>query len=327
MLVFTMLFLVAACSQKTDSRAEETAASTAMEEKKGTTAAQSGAPATETKTLSGEINIEGSSTVYPISSAIAEEFSKLFKDVNVSVGFAGTSSGFKKLYAGQIHIGDASRPISQEEIDKCKENGIEYTEFKVAFDSISVVVNKENTWVESLTADQLKAMWEPDSKVKTWKDVNPEWPADQIKFYAPGADSGMFEYFTEAIIKKKDAIRTDITSSGDDNALVTSVANDKNAIAFFGYAYYLENKDKLNIVKVDCGKGPIEPTVEMIKNGTYIPLSRPLFIYVNNKDLAEDHIKEYVKFYLSPEGRKLVADVGYVPLDDKEYDDQLAKLK
>lgn len=278
------------------------------------------------KVLSGEINIDGSSTVYPISAAVAEEFVKLYKDVKVSVGFAGTGGGMKKFYAGQINIADASRPIKQSEIDECKNAGIEYTEFTVAYDGLSVVVNKDNDWVTSLTVDQLKAMWEPESKIMKWNDIDPSWPDQTIKFYAPGTDSGTFEYFTEEVNKKAGAIRTDITPSEDDNVLVTGVANDKNAIGFFGYAYYIENKDKLKVVPVDGGAGPVEPTFDTIKDGTYKPLSRPLFIYVNNKNLAEDHIKEYVRYYLT-EGRVLVGDVGYVPLEDTAYEAELAKIK
>ena len=278
------------------------------------------------KALSGEINIDGSSTVYPITAAVAEEFAKLNKDVKVSVGVAGTGGGMKKFYAGQIDICDASRPIKQEEIDAAKKNSIEYTEFKVAFDGLSIVVNKENDWLKSLTVDQLKAMWEPDSKIKTWKDIDASWPAEPIKFYSPGTDSGTFEYFTEEITGKKGAIRTDITPSEDDNVLVTGVANDKNAIGYFGYAYYLENKDKLKIIPVDGGAGPVEPTFDTIKNGTYKPLSRPLFIYANNKKLTEDHIKEFIRYYLT-EGKALIGDVGYVPLEDAAYETELAKIK
>jgi len=270
--------------------------------------------------------IDGSSTVYPISSAIGEEFSKIYPDVKVSVAYAGTGGGFKKFYANQIDICDASRPIKQEEIDKCKENGINYIEFTVAYDGISVVVNKQNTWCKSLTVEQLKAMWEPDSKIKTWKDIDPSWPDNQIKFYAPGTDSGTFEYFTEEITKKKGAIRTDITPSEDDNVLVTGVENDKNAIAFFGYAYYEENKARLSAVNVDAGEGPVEPTFETIKSKKYKPLSRPLFIYVNSKKMEEPHIKEFIKYYLE-NAKTLVPEVGYVPLEESAYKEQLSKIK
>lgn len=315
MLAMVMVFS-AGCGQKTENGAADQAATTT----------QANQEAAEAKKITGEINIDGSSTVYPITAAVAEEFVKAYPGVKTSVGYAGTGGGFKKFYANEIPICNASRPIKQEEIDKCKEAGIEYTEFIVAYDGLSIVVNKENTWVNSLTVDQLKAMWEPDSKVKTWKDIDPSWPAEPIKFYSPGTDSGTFEYFTEEITEKKGAIRTDITPSEDDNVLVTGVANDKNAIGYFGFAYYLENADKLKVVPVDGGKGAVEPTVETIKNGTYAPLSRPLFVYVNNKNLAEEHIREFMKYFLT-EGVALVGDVGYVPLEDKGYADELAKIK
>lgn len=292
----------------------------------GTDTATTATEQTETKALAGNINIDGSSTVYPISAAVGEEFSKLNTNVKVSVGYAGTGGGMKKFSAGQIDIADASRPIKQEEIDACKANGIEYTEFKVANDGISIVVNKDNTWCKSLTVEQLKAMWEPGSKIKTWKDIDPSWPAETIKFYSPGTDSGTFEYFTEAIVEKKNSIREDVTPSEDDNVLVTGVENDKNAIGYFGFAYYEENADKLGLVMVDSGSGPVVPSQETIKAYTYKPLSRPLFIYVNNAKLAENHVKEYLKFYLT-EAKNLVSEVGYVPLEDKQYEEELAKIQ
>lgn len=324
-LVLSLLSTLAACGQKADSEGGAAESRETAQQQEGTKN-QEEAKKEEAKKLSGEINIDGSSTVYPISSAIGEEFSKLNPDVRVSVGFSGTGGGMKKFYAGQIPIADASRPIKQNEIDECKKNDIEYTEFTVAYDGISVVVNTSNDWAESITVEELKKMWEPDSKVKTWKDVNTAWPDQPIKFYAPGTDSGTFEYFTEAIMGKAGAIRTDITPSEDDNVLVTGVANDKYAIGFFGYAYYEENKDKLKVLSIDAGNGPVEPAAETIKNGTYKPLARPVFIYVNNKNLAEDHIKEFVKYYLT-EGTKLIPDVGYVPLETKDYEAQLAKIK
>lgn len=309
-ILFIAMLMSVACSQQGNQQGE------------GTTKAAG----VTNKALSGEINIDGSSTVYPITAAVAEEFALENRNVKVSVGFAGTGGGMKKFYAGQIDICDASRPIKQSEIEEVKKAGIEYTEFKVAYDGLSIVVNKDNDWVKTLTVEQLKTMWEPDSKIKNWSDIDPSWPNEPIKFYAPGTDSGTFEYFTEAVNEKAGAIRTDITPSEDDNVLVTGVANDKNAIGFFGYAYYLENKDQLKVVPVDGGKGPVEPSFDTIKDGSYSPLSRPLFIYVNNSKLAEDHVKEFVKYYLT-EGRQLVADVGYVALEDSAYETELAKIK
>lgn len=276
--------------------------------------------------LTGEIKIDGSSTVFPITEAIAEEFIKENPNVKIPVGVSGTGGGFKKFANKEIAISDASRPIKEEEAAKAKANGVEYTELKVAFDGVSVVVNKDNTWVKSLTVEELKKMWSPDSKVKTWKDVRPEWPNEPIKFYTPGTDSGTFDYFTEAICGKGGAMRSDVTPSEDDNVLVQGVAGDKNAIGFFGFAYYEENKDKLKLVPIDSGKGPVEPTFDTIRNNSYAPLSRPLFIYVNNAELQKPEIKEFIKFYIS-NAKDLVPQVGYVAVPDADYQADLAKIK
>lgn len=280
----------------------------------------------ENKDLKGSINIDGSSTVYPISSAVAEEFAAEANGVKINVGQSGTGGGMKKFYSGTLDICDASRPISDKEKEECKKNNIEYTEYKVAQDGITIVVNKDNTWAKSMTVEQLKKMWSADSKVKTWKDIDPSWPDAKISFYSPGSDSGTFEFFTEAICGKKGSIRKDITPSEDDNVLVKGVEGDKNAIAYFGYAYYKENKTKVNDVKVDAGKGAIEPTVETIKSGSYAPLSRPLFIYVNNSKQKEEHVKAFLKYYFE-KGPKISEDVGYISLDKAVYDESLNKIK
>lgn len=276
--------------------------------------------------LTGEIKIDGSSTVFPITEAVAEEFNKLHPEVKIPVGVSGTGGGFKKFAAKEIAISDASRPIKDKEATAAKEAGVEYIEVKVAFDGLSVLVNPANTWVESLTVDDLKKIWAPDSTVKTWADVRPEWPAEEIKFYAPGTDSGTFDYFTEEINGKSGAIRSDITPSEDDNVLVQGIAGDKNAIGFFGFAYYVENKDKVKAVKIDAGNGAIEPTFETIENGSYSPLSRPLFIYVNKAELARPEVKEFVNFYLT-EAKNLVNEVGYVAMPQKIYEEGLAAIK
>ncbi|MCX7921419.1 MAG: PstS family phosphate ABC transporter substrate-binding protein [Clostridia bacterium] len=277
--------------------------------------------ATDTnKDLSGKIAVDGSSTVYPITMAVAEEFKSANPNVEVSVAMAGTGGGMKKFYAGEIDICDASRPIKEEEIEKCKEKGIEYVEFMVAYDGISVVVNKDNNWVDSITAEELKKIWEKDSKVKKWKDVNPAWPDAEIKLYGPGTDSGTFEFFTKAINGKEKESRTDFTPSEDDNVIVQGVSGDKNAMGYFGFAYYEENADKLKVLKI----GGIEPTFDSIKDLSYKPLSRPLYIYVNKAKLEQEHVKTFVKFYLE-NADTLVKDVKYVPLTD--YKDELAKIK
>lgn len=272
--------------------------------------------------LAGQIKIDGSSTVLPISEAAAEEFSKENKDVKITVGESGTGGGFKKFLNKEIDIADASRGIKKEEIDLAKTAGIEYEEIKVGVDGLTVVINKENTWAVDMTADELKKIWELDSKVKTWKDVRPEWPAENIKFFAPGTASGTFEFFTEAINKKAKAQRTDAQLSEDDNVLVQGVAGDKNAIGYFGYSYYEANKSKMTAVKVNS----VLPSFDTIKDGSYKPLSRPLFIYVNKASLAKPEIKAFVKYYLE-NATTLVKEANYVPLLETEYKAYLEKIK
>ena len=264
------------------------------------------------------IRIVGSSTVFPISQAMAEEFMKANSGVNITVGESGTSGGFKKFIKGEVEIADASRPIDEKEIASLKEAGIEFIEIPVAFDGLSVVVNKDNTWVDHLTVEELKKMWAPDSKVNNWKDVRAGFPDQELKLYGAGTDSGTFEYFTEAIVGKKKASRSDYTGSEDDNQLVQGVKGDKGALGYFGFAYYVENKDSLKIVKIDGGKGPIEPTADTINTGTYAPLSRPLFIYINKKALDNPTVKKFLDFYLG-EGKELISSVGYVPLPEEAY--------
>ena len=281
-------------------------------------------PATEVA-LSGEIAIDGSSTVYPITSAVAEEFQKLHQDLRITVGFSGTGGGFEKFIAGETDINNASRYIKDEEKTSLDENGIAYKELEVAFDGLSVVVNHANDFVDYLTVDELKKMWEPSSTVMTWQDVRPEWPAEEIKFFSPGADSGTFDYFTEEVVGESGAIRTDITASEDDNVLVTGVAGEETAIGFFGYAYYQENKEALKIVPIDSGSGPIEPNDQTIMDGTYTPLSRPLLIYVREDALEKEEVKAFVTYYLT-EGIALVPQVGYVSLPDENYAATLESL-
>ena len=272
--------------------------------------------------LSGKISIDGSSTVYPISAAVAEEFKKIQDGVDITVALSGTGGGMKKFSVGEIDICDASRPIKEEEIATAKKNGIDYTEFMVAYDGISVVVNKANQWIDNITVEELNKIWNEKSTVKTWKEVNDKWPNEPIKLYGPGTDSGTFEYFTEAINKKAKSMRKDFTPSEDDNVLVKGVEGDKNAMGYFGYAYYLENKDKLKVLTVSA----VAPDFSTIKDGSYKPLSRPLFIYVNNKSLSNGPVKEFVKYYLS-EGIKLIKNVGYIELDDVKYKKEFAKIK
>ena len=267
------------------------------------------------------IKIDGSSTVYPITEAVAEEFQKLKRGaVKVTVGISGTGGGFKKFSRGETDISDASRPIVKKEMDACKEAGIEYIELPVAYDGIAVMVNPKNTYVTSMTPADLKKIWEPTAEriITKWNQVNPKWPDTPLKLYGPGVDSGTFDYFTEAIVGKARSSRGDFTASEDDNVLVQGVATDKGALGFFGYAYYAENKDKLKIVPIDAGKGPVTPSEKTIMGGSYQPLSRPIFIYVNKKAAERPEIREFVEFYLK-NAPTLVKQVKYVPLPDRAY--------
>jgi len=291
-------------------------------------------------TLSGQpvmaeskiIKIDGSSTVYPISEAVAEEYQKAKKGtVKVTVGISGTGGGFKRFCRGETDISNASRPIKDSEIEACKEKGIEFIELPIAYDGLAVVVNPKNTWVTALTVADLKKMWEPEAKetVKKWNQVRPEWPDAPLKLFGPGADSGTFEYFTEAVVGKAKASRGDFTASEDDNVLVQGVSGDKNAIGYFGLAYYEENKDKLKIVPIDGGKGPVTPSLKTVEDGSYQPLSRPLFIYISKASASKPEIKEYVDFYLK-NAQKLVTQSKYIPLPPKAYSlaqDRFAKVK
>ncbi|MEW6739371.1 MAG: PstS family phosphate ABC transporter substrate-binding protein [Nitrospirota bacterium] len=269
------------------------------------------------------IKIDGSSTVYPITEAVAEEFQKLKKkEVKVTVGISGTGGGFKKFCRGETDISDASRPILKKEMDVCKEHGIEYIELPVAYDGLAVMVNPKNNWVKSMTVDELKKIWEPaaQGKVTKWNQVKAEWPDAPLKLYGAGVDSGTYDYFTEAITGKAKSSRGDFTASEDDNVLVQGIAGDKNALGFFGLAYYEENKNKLKLVPVinpKTGKEVI-PSEKTVMDGTYQPLSRPIFIYVSKKAAEKPEIKEFVEYYLK-NAAKLVKQVKYVPLPAKAY--------
>ncbi len=268
------------------------------------------------------IKIDGSSTVFPIAEAVAEEFqiSKKGK-VRVTVGIAGTGGGFKRFCRGETDISNASRPILKEEMEACAAAGIKYMELPVAFDALTVVVNPQNTWVKSLTVADLKKMWEPGAqgRVTKWNQVRSEWPAQPLMLFGPGADSGTFDYFTEAVNGKAKASRGDYTASEDDNVLVQGVENNKNAIGYFGYAYYVAHKDKMRAVPIVNPKGKeVSPSVEAVNDGSYNPLSRPLFIYVRDTAAARAEVQDFIKFYLT-DGAKLAQEVGYVPLPANAY--------
>ncbi|MBK5442562.1 PstS family phosphate ABC transporter substrate-binding protein [Peribacillus sp. TH24] len=275
--------------------------------------------------LKGEVIMDGSSTVFPIMEAVAEEYMAAQPDVKVSVGSSGTGGGFKKFIAGETDLTNASRPVKDEESALLDEKGVKYTEMKLAFDGISIVVNKDNEFIDKMTVDELRKLWVDNGSVKKWSDIRPEWPKEEIKFYSPGTDSGTYDYFNEVILEEKPMVEN-ATLSEDDNVLVQGVEGDKNAIGFFGFAYYAENKDKLKVVSIDNGKGAVEPTHETIKSGEYAPLSRPLYTYVSNKSVAEkEQVADYTQFVIENAG-ELSEEVGYVCLPEEEYKKDLEKL-
>ena len=265
------------------------------------------------------IRMDGSSTVFPIAEAVAEEFQLAGNGrTRVTVGLSGTGGGFKKLCRGEIDITNASRPILKEEMEKCREAGIGYIELPIAFDAITVVVNPANDWVKSLTVEDLKKMWEPaaQGKITSWKQVRPEWPETRLMLFGPGADSGTFDYFTEAVSHKAKASRGDYTASEDDNVLVQGVENNKNALGYFGYAYYSAHKDRMRAVPIEYEGREVLPSLETVIDGTYLPLSRPLFIYVKDSSAQRPEVRKFIEFYLT-QGPKLVEEVGFVPLPEQ----------
>ncbi|HZU06233.1 MAG TPA: PstS family phosphate ABC transporter substrate-binding protein [Chloroflexota bacterium] len=292
-----------------------------------------GAPASELRALRGLVRIDGSSTVFPISEAMAEEFQKATGgNVRVTVGISGTGGGFKKFCNDETDVSDASRPILEVEIQTCLERGIQFIELPVAFDGLSVVVSPRNTFVDCMTVSELRRMWEPAAQgvVTRWSQVRPGWPDRPFRLYGPGPDSGTFDYFTDAINGREKASRGDYTASEDDNVLVQGVSNDPDALGYFGYAYYVENQNRLKLVKIDAerGGGCVEPSPETIQNGTYQPLSRPLFIYVKLAALERPEVREFVRFYLDPRNATtLIRQVGYVPFPEQYYQLGLQRLE
>jgi len=283
--------------------------------------------------LTGSLTIDGSSTVYPITEAVAEEFQKVNPEVRVTVGESGTGGGFKKFSRSESDINDASRSIRQEEIEVCKANGVNYIELEIAYDGLAIMVNPKNTWVDHLTVTELKKMWEPEAqgKIMKWNQIRSGWPDKEIHLFGPGTASGTFDYFTEAIYGKAKSSRGDYTASEDDNVLVQGIATDELAIGYFGLAYFEANQDKLKLIGIDDendanGKGPIIPNQQTVKDKTYSPLSRPLFIYPNSKSLKRPEVKAFVDFYIE-NGGPLAKEVGYIPLNDTEYLGVKAKWK
>jgi len=280
--------------------------------------------------LSGTIEIDGSSTVYPITEAVAEEFRRTNPNVHVNVGISGTGGGFQRFIQGETDISDASRPIKTSEADQARANGIDWIELEVAIDGLTVVVHPSNSWVNYLTVAELKLIWEPNSQgtgnITRWNQIRPEWPDAPLVLYGPGTDSGTFDYFTEVIIGKVDSSRSDYTASEDDNVLVQGIANTPNSLGYFGYAYYAANQGTVKVVPIDSGNGQVTPSDETINAGQYTPLSRPLFIYVKTASMARPEVKAFVHFYLE-QAETLVRDVGYTSLPTADYQEQLSTVK
>lgn len=279
----------------------------------------------ESSDIEGSVLIDGSSTVYPVTEAVAEEFNAAFPRVKVTVGVSGTGGGFKKLIRKEIDIADASRPITSKEIDQLAEQNIEFVELPVAFDGLAVVVNPENDFVDHFTVEELKKIWAPEAQgvITKWSQVREGWPDKEIHLFGAGTASGTFDYFTEAIVGTSKASRGDYTASEDDNVLVQGVSTDPLALGFFGLEYFLQNKDKLKLVPIDDeddsnGKGAVSPSPETVKDGTYQPLSRPLFIYIRKESLQNAAVKEFADFYVK-NAAELVKDVGYVSLGSENY--------
>lgn len=267
------------------------------------------------------VKIDGSSTVFPITEAVAEDFQIAKRGaVRVTVGISGTGGGFKKFCRDEIDIANASRPITQMEMEACKQAGVQFIEMPIAFDALTVAVNPQNTWSKTITVDELKKIWEPGAQgtITSWNQINPAWPDKKIKLYGPGADSGTFEYFTEAIVGKAKSSRGDFTASEDDNVLVQGVASDIYALGFFGFAYYIENSKKINAVAIDSGNGGVIPSAATVENNSYKPLSRPIFIYVNAKSTEKAEVNEFINFYMK-NAPELVTEVKYFPLSKEVY--------
>ncbi len=274
--------------------------------------------------LSGSIKIAGSSTVYPVSVAMAEEFNRMYPNVEIPVQSTGTGGGFKNFFIpGKTDINDASRGIKESEIDKARANGIEPLEFQVAIDAITIVVNPGADWVDDITVEQLAHIWRPENPARTWSDVDPSWPNEEIELYGPTSASGTFDFFTDAIVGEEGASRSDYQGTEQDNTIVQAVSGSRYAMGYFGMAYYLENKGKIKALKLE-GVGP---SIDTAKSGKYSPLSRPLFIYVSSKSLAKPEVEEYVRYYLQNTSSDMIKEIGYVPMTESDMNKILAKFE
>jgi phosphate transport system substrate-binding protein len=273
----------------------------------------------------GSIHVDGSSTVYPITEAVVEEFQALHPEVRVAVGVSGTGGGFKKFCAGEAEIADASRALKVSELERCRAIGVEPREFRIARDGLSVVANPANDFAECLTVEELKRIWEPGSTIDAWSEIRPEWPNLRLSLYGPGIDSGSFDYFTRVIVGEEDASRADYAASEDDNVLVHGVSGERGALGYFGHAYYVESSDLLKLMAVDAGRGCVLPGPETIASGEYDPLTRPLFVYVDEKSLKRDEVVAFVRYYLENVSR-WASEVGYVPYPEEHYKDLLDRI-
>jgi len=294
------------------------------------TAQQDAGNATGLAGMKGNIDINGSSTVFPISEAVAEEFGKLTGGkVRITVGISGTGGGFKIFCTGETDITNASRAIKASEVTLCAEAGIEYTEIPVAIDGLTVMVNLTNDFIDCLTVEELHIIWAAESEgtVTRWNQIRAEWPDEPMRLYGPGVDSGTFDYFTDAVNKKAQVSRGDFTASEDDNVLVQGISGDKYSLGYFGYSYYYENRAKLKAVEIDGGDGCVTPTEATINDGSYKPLSRPLFIYLSKTAQQQQHISEFIRYYLGNEGQQLAAEVGYVPFQPELYELALNRVE
>lgn len=285
-----------------------------------------GGDSSSTSNLSGTIEIDGSSTVFPISEAVAEEFNRVHPNVRVNVGASGTGGGFKRFSVGDTDISDASRTITDSEAKAAGANGIEYLEFHIGMDGLSVIVSPENDFVQCLKVDELNMIWNAASTVSNWNQVRSSFPDRPLRLYGPDTDSGTFDFFTEEVNGEAQVSRADYTASADDNVLVRGIAGDRNALGYFGYAYYAENIDKLKLVAVDNGEGCVTPTPDTILSGEYQPLTRPLFLYINKESLLRPEVMSFAEFYIE-HGEELTREVGYVPANSSAYADSLKLIQ
>lgn len=273
----------------------------------------------------GRIQIDGSSTVYPVTEAFAEEFQLLNQGIRLTVGFSGTGGGFSRFCNGELDLTGASRPIRESEMEECAARGIEYLEIPVALDGLSVVANPANDFAACLTVEELRRTWEPGSSVRSWRDIRPTFPEEPIVLYGPGTDSGTYDYFTEAIVGRAGSSRTDYQASENDNILVLGISGDRYSLGFFGYAYYIENRDRVKLLAVDGGEGCVQPDEESVRSGRYAPLSRPLFLYVTLDDLRRPEIRAFLEFALD-KAPVLIPPTGYLPLPAEDYDRMRARF-